>query len=86
VDPQADLVPGYGIITLQLKNEQTVTGNLISRDDQSITVKLPDGAIQTIARSEVKSESKPVGTMPDVRSFLDPRQVRDLVAYLATLK
>ncbi|MBT3638649.1 MAG: c-type cytochrome, partial [Opitutae bacterium] len=86
VDPQADLVPGYGIITLQLKNDQTVAGNLIGRDDQSITVKLPDGAIQTIARSEVKSESKPVGTMPDVRSFLDPRQVRDLVAYLATLK
>ena len=86
VDPQADLVPGYGIITLQLKNDQTVTGNLISRDDQSITVKLPDGSIQTIARSEVKSESKPVGTMPDVRSFLDPRQIRDLVAYLATLK
>ena len=86
VDPQADLVPGYGIITLQLKNDQTVAGNLISRDDQSITVKLPDGSIQTIARSEVESESKPIGTMPDVRSFLDPRQVRDLVAYLATLK
>jgi quinoprotein glucose dehydrogenase len=86
VDPQADLVPGYGIITLQLKNAQTVAGNLISRDDQSITVKLPDGSIQTIARYEVKSESKPIGTMPDVRSFLDPRQVRDLVAYLATLK
>lgn len=86
VDPQADLVPGYGIITLQLKNDQTVAGNLISRDDQSITVKLPDGAMQTIARSEVKSESKPIGTMPDVRSFLDPRQIRDLVAYLVTLK
>ncbi len=86
VDPQADLVPGYGIITLQLKDGRTVAGNLISRDDQAITVKLPDGLIQTIARSGVKSESKPIGTMPDVRSFLDPRQVRDLVAYLATMK
>jgi putative heme-binding domain-containing protein len=85
VDPQADLVSGYAIITLQLKDGQTVAGNLISRDDQAITVKLPDGSMQTISRSEVKSESKPIGTMPDVRSFLDPREIRDLVAYLATM-
>ena len=86
VDPQADLVSGYAIITLQLKDGQTIAGNLISRDAQAITVKLPDGSIQAIARSDVKSESKPIGTMPDVRSFLGPRQVRDLVAYLATMK
>jgi putative heme-binding domain-containing protein len=86
VDPQADLVSGYAIITLQLKDGQTVAGNLISRDAKAITVKLPDGSMQTIARSEVKSESNPIGTMPDPRPFLDPRQVRDLVAYLATMK
>jgi putative heme-binding domain-containing protein len=86
VDPQADLVPGYGIISLQLIDGQTIAGNLISRDDQSITVKLPDGSMETIPRSKVKSESKPIGTMPDPRSFLSPREVRDLVAYLATMK
>jgi quinoprotein glucose dehydrogenase len=86
VDPQADLVSGYAIISLQLKDGQTVAGNLISRDAQAITVKLPDGSMKTIARSAVKSESKPIGTMPDPRPFLDPRQIRDLVAYLASMK
>ena len=86
VDPQADLVSGYAIITLQLKDGQTIAGNLISRDPQAITLKLPDGSIKAVSLSQVKSESKPIGTMPDVRSFLSPRQVRDLVAYLATLK
>ncbi len=86
VDPQADLVSGYAIITLQLNDGQAIAGNLISRDPQSITVKLPDGSIKAIALSQVKSESKPIGTMPDVSSFLSLRQVRDLVAYLATLQ
>ena len=86
VDPQADLVSGYAIITLQLKDGETIAGNLISRDPKTITVKLPDGSMQSVARSEVESESKPIGTMPDVHSFLGPRQVRDLVAYLATMK
>jgi quinoprotein glucose dehydrogenase len=86
VDPQADLVSGYAIISLQLKDGQTVVGNLISRDAKAITVKLPDGSMQTIARSAVKSESKPIGTMPDPRPFLDSRQIRDLVAYLASMK
>ena len=86
VDPQADLVSGYAIISLQLRDGQTVAGNLISQDAQAFTLKLPDGSMKTIARSAVKSESKPIGTMPDPRSFLDPRQIRDLVAYLATMK
>ena len=85
VDPQADLDSGYAIITLQLNDGQAIAGNLISRDAQAITVKLPDGSIKAVSLSQVKSESKPIGTMPDVRSFLSPRQVRDLVAYLATL-
>ena len=85
VDPQAEITLGYGIVTVQLAEGRTVSGNLISKDENSITVKLPDSSLESFAASEIKSQSKPVGTMPDPKMILNLRQIRDLVAYLATM-
>ena len=57
----------------------------MSQDDNGITLKLPNNALEEFVTSEIKSLTKPVGIMPDFKSMLDLRQVRDLVAYLATL-
>jgi len=85
VDPQAEITLGYGIVTVQLADGRTVSGTLISKGENSITVKLPDNSLESFAASEIKSQSKPAGTMPDPKTILNLRQVRDLVAYLATM-
>ena len=85
VDPQAEITLGYGIVTVQLAEGRTVSGTLISKVENSITVKLPDSSLESFAASEIKSQSKPVGTMPDPKTILNLRQIRDLVAYLATM-
>ena len=85
VDPQAEITQGYGIVTVQLTDGRTISGTLISKEGNRITIKLPDNSLENFAASELKSQSKPIGTMPDFKTILNLRQVRDLVAYLATL-
>ena len=85
VDPQAEIVPGYGIVTVQLTDGRTGSGTLMSESDNGITVNLPDNSRESFATSEIKSQSKSVGTMPDPITILILRQIRDLVAYLATM-
>ena len=85
VDPQAKITQGYGIVTVQLTDGRTISGTLISKEGNRITIKLPDNSLENFAASELKSQSKPIGTMPDFKTILNLRQVRDLVAYLATL-
>ena len=85
VDPQAEITLGYGIVTAKLNDNRIVSGTLLSKDKNRITIKLPNNSLEYFATSEIKSLSKPVGTMPDLKAILNLRQVRDLVAYLATL-
>ena len=85
VDTQAEIVPGYGIVTVQLTDGRTVSGTLMSESDNGITVNLPDNSRESFAASEIISQSKSVGTMPDPKTILNLRQIRDLLAYLATM-
>ena len=85
VDPQAKITLGYGIVTVQLTDGRSISGTLISKGGSKITIKLPDNSLEYFATTELKSQSKPIGTMPDLKTILNLRQVRDLVAYLATL-
>ncbi|MDP6341712.1 MAG: c-type cytochrome [Acidimicrobiales bacterium] len=85
VDPQAEITLGYGIVTAKLNDNRIVSGTLLNKDKNRITIKLPNNSLEYFAASEIKSLSKPVGTMPDLKAILNLRQVRDLVAYLATL-
>ena len=85
VDPQAEIVPGYGIVTVKLTDGRTVSGTLMSESDNGITVNLPDNSRESLAASEIISQSKSVGTMPDPKTILNLRQIRDLVAYFATM-
>ncbi|MBT3480088.1 MAG: c-type cytochrome [Opitutales bacterium] len=85
VDPQAAVAPGYGIVTLALKNGNSVTGILMRETSDVIVVKLPDGNQATYSQTAIASKTKPLSTMPDIKGILSNRELRDLVAYLATL-
>jgi putative membrane-bound dehydrogenase-like protein len=85
IDPQAKIVPGYGLLTLQLDNGRSVTGTLMTETHEQLTVKLTDGSLEAYALSRIASRTKAVGAMPDVKSLLNKKQLRDLVAYLSSL-
>lgn len=86
IDPQAAVAAGYGVVTLKLKNGTSVVGMLMDETAGAVEVKLPDGRRESYAKTAIASKSKPLSTMPDLKATLGKRELRDLVAYLATLR
>lgn len=86
IDPQAIVAPGYSTITLAIDDGSAVTGTVMDETDEAITLKLPDGRQKTYAQDAIEEKSKPSSTMPDIRTILSTRELRDLVAFLATLR
>lgn len=86
VDPGAAVAPGYGTMVLTQKNGQTVSGLLMSENSDGVELKMADGTIQTIADDAIASKQPPISGMPPMGLLLNPREVRDLVAYLGSLK
>ncbi|MEX2579616.1 MAG: PVC-type heme-binding CxxCH protein [Verrucomicrobiales bacterium] len=92
VAPSEVIVPGYGLTMVSLKNGESIGGALVSEDSSSITLKVPDSensAVQTekkIPLSEIESRQPPVSAMPPVVLLLQKSEIRNLVAYLASLE
>ena len=73
-------------MNVTLKNKTEVTGTLAKETPAAVTVRLFDGKMQTIARSEIASQTAPASIMPPMTGILQPREIRDVVAYLSSLK
>ena len=84
--PSSEISPGYGTIAVTLKHGSTVTGRIEKDGENEIVMILPDGKSKVISRAEVKSASQPLSAMPPLGAALPPRDLRDLVAFVATLK
>lgn len=86
VDPGATVAPGYGMMVLTRNNGEIASGLLMEDNEKGVRLKLPDGKIQTINRSEIASQQPPISGMPPMGLLLNHGEVRDLVAYLSSLK
>ena len=86
INPSAIVVPGYGITILTLKDGTSIGATLLEESDTELTLKNPDGSIQKIAAADIATRQPPMSAMPPMIAFLKKREIRDLVAYLSTLK
>lgn len=86
VDPGASIAPGFGMMILTRKDGETVSGLLMEENAQGVSLKMPDGKIQQIKKSEIASQQPPISGMPPMGLLLNQGEVRDLVAYLSSLK
>jgi len=92
VAPSAVVVPGYGITLVTLKNGENLGGFLMKEDTKEIVLKLPDPAAperqieRDIPMAEVASRQPPVSAMPPMGYLLKKSEIRDLVAFLSSLK
>lgn len=86
IDPSKRIAPGYGIVTLDLDNGQRVTGILGEETAQTLLMMQGNKADTLIRKSNVKERKNAPSSMPDMKAVLSRREIRDLVAYLATLK
>jgi putative membrane-bound dehydrogenase-like protein len=84
--PSAQIATGYGIVALTLKDRSEITGTLARETPQAVTVRAFDGRQRIVPRKEIATQTPAVSIMPPMLGILQPREVRDVVAYLASLK
>ncbi len=85
-NPSAVIAPGYGMATVTLKDGTTLAGTILSETPDKILLRQPDGVEVSAVPSAIEGRTPPISVMPPMHGILTPRQIRDVVAYLATLK
>jgi putative heme-binding domain-containing protein len=86
VNPGAVVADGYGIVTATLGDGTVVGGVLVSQDAREVVIRLPEGGERRLGRETVKEMSAPVSVMPPMEAILTRREIRDVVAYLGSLR
>jgi len=85
VAPSAKIAPGYGVVSVTLKDGSDVAGTLAQETPDAITIRLFDGNRRTMARSDVATQTAAISVMPPMYGVLKPREIRDVVAFLSSL-
>ncbi|EDM26189.1 hypothetical protein LNTAR_16618 [Lentisphaera araneosa HTCC2155] len=85
VEPGAKIASGYGIINLTLKSGDHLSGILMKETPNYLSIKIGD-ELRKINRMDIETSQKPISTMPPMKFLLKKHELRDILAYLKTLK
>lgn len=85
-NPNAVITKGFSSITAIMKDDSMLSGRLMKEDKDAYYLIAPDGKELTVKRAEIAEKTPPVSAMPPIGAALPPNDLRDLVAYLASLK
>jgi len=85
VNPSARIAPGFGRITAVLKTGERIEGAFDAETEATITISTNDKT-HKLNRTDIAKIETSTSGMPPMNLLLDRMQIRDLVAYLATLK
>lgn len=86
IDPSARITPGYGFITVELEGGTSLTGLLQQENENTLSLKVGDAPDTLIRKEHIVQRSNAPSSMPVMKDVLSKREIRDLVAFLATLK
>ena len=85
LEPNAEVVTGYGIAAITLKDGTTIAGTPMSENDTTLFMKTPTGETEEIAKDTIDSRTPAVSAMPPMTGILSKQDLRDLMAYLLIL-
>ena len=86
VDPNAKIAKGFETVTLVTSDGKTFGGLIRKEDANEIVLEQPDGKLVTLKPADVEERTTPKSAMPEMNRALSPRELRDLVEFLTTLK
>jgi quinoprotein glucose dehydrogenase len=86
VNPNAEISKGYGITSVVMKDGNVYAGSIAEEDEKSLKLKTPIGEVKTIDREKIAQTTPPMSPMPALGHTLSKRNLRDLIAYLQSLK
>lgn len=85
ISPGARLSPGYGMVSIVLKDGKKLFGILEKEDKESLTLKAGDQPIQVIQKIDIDKRTDAPSSMPDMKMILSKREIRDVVSFLSGL-
>lgn len=87
VKPNDELAKGFETVTLALNDGSVISGLVQEEFPGRIVIKSADGKTTSIEKASIEDRTQGVSLMPDgLADRISLRELRDLVAYLATLK
>lgn len=86
IEPSARLSPGFGTVSLKLKDGQEVTGTLAKENAEELVITTSDAEPLVIPVSRIAKRENMPSSMPPMGSLLSKREIRDVVEFLSGLK
>jgi putative membrane-bound dehydrogenase-like protein len=86
IDPSARIAPGYGTVTVTLRNGQTVEGLLREDTASGLVIEDASGTRRQVAAADIAKRVNAPSAMPPMGALLTPAEIRDVVELLTTLK
>jgi quinoprotein glucose dehydrogenase len=86
IAPSAAIPAGYGLVNVTLKDRTEITGTIARETPAAVSVRMFDGTFKTVNRADIASQTPPISIMPSMEGILQPRELRDVVAYLSSLR
>lgn len=87
VAPSAEIEPKYRSVVVILASGKTLTGVRVKETADTLTIANNQGKEIKIETDDIDDViEQNVSIMPEMKTILNPRQIRDLVAYLSSLK
>jgi quinoprotein glucose dehydrogenase len=83
--PGAKVAAGYGVVSATLNNGKSVGGIMLQETKDFIDIDVGE-SISRVNRTDIKEMTPPLSAMPPMMGLLKPREARDLVEWLTTLK
>lgn len=86
IEPSARLAPGFGMVTLTLKDGQVVNGILAEETEQELILKTSEAEPLKIPQARIAKRENMPSSMPPMGYIMSKREIRDMVEFLANLK
>jgi len=86
IEPNARIAPGYGMVTLELKNHQKLNGVLQAEKPLAYQLKIGNKADTLVKKADVVNKIMSPSSMPQMSLLLSKKEIRNVIAYLSTLK
>jgi putative membrane-bound dehydrogenase-like protein len=86
IEPGKRIAPGYGSVTLTLKDGQVVSGLLKEENRNYLLLGTSDAEPMRIPVSRIAKRENAMSAMPAMGKMISRRELRDLIQYLANLK
>ncbi|MDP0492303.1 MAG: c-type cytochrome [Verrucomicrobiota bacterium JB023] len=85
IRPSDTIASGFAPLTIKLTNDEILSGTLLERTADHVDL-LVEGEALRIKTQDIANTSDPTSPMPPMGPLLASSEIRDLVAYLNTLK